>query len=55
MQRALRFARDDRGLETVEYAIVAGLIVAGLVALFAALGTWTFKRYKQLGRSVYKA
>jgi len=53
VQHARRFALDDRGLETVEYAVLAGMIVAGLVALFAALGAWTFKRYKQVGRSVY--
>lgn len=38
MQRALeRFIRDERGLETVEYAILAGLIVAGLVGVVLAL------------------
>ena len=35
-----RFLSDDRGLETVEYAIIAGMIVAGLIAVVAAIGTW---------------
>ncbi len=35
-----RFLSDDRGLETVEYAIIAGLIVTGLVAIIVAIGTW---------------
>jgi pilus assembly protein Flp/PilA len=35
-----RFWTDDRGTETVEWGILAGLIVAGLVASFAAIGTW---------------
>lgn len=34
------FIRDDRGLETVEYAIITGLVVAGTIAAITALGTW---------------
>jgi pilus assembly protein Flp/PilA len=34
-----KFARDQRGLTTVEYAVAGGLIVATLVAAFTALGT----------------
>ena len=37
---AKRFASDERGLETVEYAIIAGIIVAGTVATIVAIGTW---------------
>ena len=37
---AKRFVADDKGLETVEYAIIAGLIVTGLVAIIVAIGTW---------------
>jgi len=32
------FARKQRGLTTVEYAVAGGLIVSGLVAAFTALG-----------------
>ena len=39
------FARDDAGLETVEYAIMAGLIVAASVALIVALGAWVKNTY----------
>ena len=35
-----RFLSDDHGLETVEYAIIAGLIVTGLVAIIVAIGVW---------------
>ena len=31
MQSIKRFLEDERGLETVEYAIIAGMIVAGTV------------------------
>ena len=34
-----RFIADERGLAAVEYAVVAGLIVAGLVTGFGDLGT----------------
>ena len=33
-----RFVNDERGLETVEYAVMTALIVAGLVLAIAALG-----------------
>ena len=35
-----RFFVDDQGLETVEYAIILGLIVAGTVGVIAAIGIW---------------
>ena len=35
-----RFLRDDRGLETVEYAIITGIIVAGTIALIVTIGDW---------------
>jgi Flp pilus assembly pilin Flp len=34
-----KFVRDDRGMETVEWAVLAALIVAGLVAIITTLGT----------------
>ena len=46
---ALRnFLRDERGLETIEYAIIAGLIVSGLVAIVVAIGTWVRGRFQDL-------
>jgi pilus assembly protein Flp/PilA len=33
------FIRDERGLAAVEYALVAGVVVAGLVGLFGQIGT----------------
>ena len=35
-----RFISDDKGLETVEYAIITGLIVAGTITAIAAIGIW---------------
>lgn len=34
----VEFLRDEEGLTATEYAVCAALIVAGLVAAFAALG-----------------
>lgn len=33
-----KFMLDESGLETVEWAIVGGIIVAGSAALFVAIG-----------------
>ncbi|HEX5010621.1 MAG TPA: Flp family type IVb pilin [Planctomycetota bacterium] len=43
-----RFIADDRGLETVEYAIIAGMIVAGLIAVVVAIGTWVKGKFSDL-------
>jgi Flp pilus assembly pilin Flp len=50
MQHTRRFLSDERGLETVEYAIIAGLVVSGLVAVIVAIGEWTKGRYTALGQ-----
>ena len=34
---AKRFIKDERGLETVEYAVLAGLIAAGTIAVVITL------------------
>jgi Flp pilus assembly pilin Flp len=43
-----RFIKEDQGLETVEYAIIVGLIVAGLVAIIAAIGAWVKTQFSDL-------
>jgi len=40
-----RFLSDDAGLETVEYAILAGLIVGASVTLIIAVGVWVKDTY----------
>ena len=42
------FVEDERGLETVEYAIIVGLIVASLIVLLAAIGAWVNMAYNNL-------
>ena len=43
-----RFISDEKGLETVEYAIIVGLIVGGLVLVIAAIGTWVNTQFTDL-------
>ncbi len=39
-----KFWSDERGTETVEWGVMAGLIVAGLVTVVAAIGTWIYNK-----------
>ena len=47
-----RFLADEQGLETVEYAIIAGLIVAGLVAIIVAIGGWVKNQFTNLQKDL---
>ncbi len=38
MELVKRFIRDEQGLETVEYAIILGLIVVGTITLVMTIG-----------------
>ena len=40
MEKLIAFFKDEDGLETVEYGIILGLIVAGTVGLVVTLGNW---------------
>lgn len=42
------FFSDERGTETVEWGLMAGLIVGGLVLVVAAIGTWVRNKFTQL-------
>ena len=42
------FYNDEKGLETVEYAIIVGLIVAGTIATISAIGTWVSGQFTGL-------
>ena len=43
-----KFMRDDRGMETVEYAVMTALIVAALVAAIAALSLAIRGRFNEV-------
>jgi Flp pilus assembly pilin Flp len=42
------FGRDDRGMETVEWAIMAAILVAGLVGVIGGLGTNVLAKFTTL-------
>ena len=48
MKKLNEFLRDDKGLETVEYAIIAGLIVVATIGLIASIGGWVSTKFTQL-------
>jgi pilus assembly protein Flp/PilA len=43
-----KFWADEKGLETIEYAIMIALIVAGLIAVVGAIGTWVLGQFQDL-------
>ena len=43
-----KFLADEQGLETVEYAVIAGLIVVGAIATIASIGYWVATRFTEL-------
>ena len=43
-----RFIRDERGLEVVEYAVIAGLITLAAVATITAVGLLTHEKFSTL-------
>jgi len=44
----VKFARDHRGMETVEWGILAALIVTGLVTVVALLGNQLLTKFTVL-------
>ncbi|MHC4387074.1 MAG: Flp family type IVb pilin [Planctomycetota bacterium] len=48
MEMLKRFFKDERGLETVEYAIIAGLIVVGTIATVVSIGAWVNTKFTAL-------
>ncbi len=42
------FFSDERGTETVEWGLMAGLIVGGLVLTVAAIGLWVKTKFQDL-------
>ena len=40
MKNLMKFINDESGMETLEYAVIAGLIALVAVAIYATTGTW---------------
>ena len=48
MRNVINFLKDEKGLETVEWAVIAALIVAGLVVVITGLGHNVLSRFTTL-------
>ena len=48
MEKIINFIKDEDGLEVVEYAIILGLIVVGVIATVGLIGIWVSDRFEQL-------
>ncbi len=44
--RVRQLAITEKGLETVEYAIITGLILAGTIGVIAAIGLWVLGQFQ---------
>ena len=47
-----RLAKDDRGGEVLEYALVGGLIVVAAIAVIGAVGTKVLARWTSLNNGM---
>lgn len=52
MNLFMRFVRDDRGLETVEWAVLSALIVGALITAIGGLSTAIQGRFNSLAGTV---
>ena len=52
MKTLVSFLKDERGLETVEWAVIAALIVAGLVGVIGILGNSVEAKFTELNAAV---
>ncbi len=52
MKKLMAFLKDEDGLETVEYAIILGLIVAGTIGLVTTLGLWVSGQFSAVNTAV---
>lgn len=48
MRAVKRFLRDQKGTETVEWAIIIGIIAGGAIGLIALIGPWVYDQFKNL-------
>jgi len=52
MKAVKRFLRDEQGTETVEWAIIIGIIAVGAIALMATIGTWVQDQFQALADAI---
>lgn len=52
MEQIKKFLKDETGMETVEWAVVAALVILGVAAAFGALGGTVLERITSLNDSI---
>jgi len=52
MELVKRFIRDEQGLETVEYAIILGLIVLATIGFVTTIGGWVSNQFGGLANNL---
>lgn len=52
MKRVLDFLRKEDGTETVEWAIIIGIIAVGAIALVASIGAWVLAKFEALDSAI---
>jgi len=52
LSRIKQFWKDESGLETVEYAIITGLIVAATITAIGILGAWVSAQFTNVNTTV---
>ena len=48
----VRFVRDERGTETLEWGLICGLIVVGAIAVITLIGPKITKMWNDLNSSI---
>jgi len=48
MEKFLKFFKDEDGLETVEYAVIGGIILVATIATIVLVGQQVSTRYTQI-------
>ena len=51
-QAVKRFVACKAGLETVEYAIITGLVVAATIGVIAAIGAWVLATFQTVAGAI---
>jgi Flp pilus assembly pilin Flp len=52
LQQLKNLYRDDRGGEVIEYALIAGLIIVGAIAIITAVGGKALARWSSVNDSL---
>ncbi len=54
MNTLRRFIADEQGTETVEWAIMIGLIAVASIGLIASIGGWVQNKFSELNAALPK-